>query len=919
MGESLKNGVRADHTAAQRAAWTQVCAHKLFAPPKYAGAIRRASALDRIFESQAPRVTFLQAPAGHGKSTLLQQTKVACEALGFRTGWLTFDDADNDMRRCSLHLHALLTATLGVDSDVDPIDINSEAKSRQCRSDWFIAQIVASDAPVALFFDEFQTLTGKPILAFFRELLERVPDTVRIFIGSRSTPDVGLVRLVVNNRALLLRADDLRFSPAEVSQFFSNACDLSISADEVEAIYRQTEGWPAALQLFRLTLSSPTVRQSLADLGNFRPRELAEYLSDNVLTLQAAEIQEFLLRTSLLRRLTAPLCDAVMERGDSQDVLLFLERSGLFVRMLDSGGHWFKYHTLFSSCLSERFGETSSAAVALVHRRAAAWFYKHEFYEESLHHSVEVGDFGFAADVLDVWASKLVPNGHLITVERWFERLPLQEIQSRPDLARKIAWALIFLRRHLKLGPVLAALKDVDQSADTKAPGNLNVVRSMAAMMNDDLALAFELNAQVEVRGQRPEGFWAFELCAAANMSAFRGMAIGNLDEARASLGLAHAYNDAAEATFSGGYSVGISGMHLISQGMLPKALDRFRSATSEQKPGLDKSFSSAALTSCYIYALYQANQLDAAEALFAHFQDSIADSAMPDFLAVAYLSIAQIQEATNRPEGALEILDEAEAISHANRWPRLIRLIEWERVRAALIRGELERAESLANRLKANTAGVVPGSWLPISEDVAGDAIGNIRLAIHTGNIAHARGLLTRELALALAHGRVHRQIKLHVLDALLQVREGDANFARRKLRKALRLAQGGEFVRVFLEEGDAIVSLLRTEQRAAENLRGAPFGISMRFTDRLLQASGDSGTEQPARGAAHAPEPLTDREIQILEQLTNGESNRQMAGKIFVTENTVKYHLKNIYTKLKVTGRVQAITAARDLGLIQ
>lgn len=241
------------------------------------------------------------------------------------------------MRRCSLHLHALLNSVLGGNADTEPGEVHAEGKGRQRCSDWFIAQIIACTEPVAIFFDEFQTLSSKPILAFFRELLERLPDNVRIFIGSRSTPDVGLVRLVVNNQALMLRADDLRFSPAEVSQFFANLGDLRISADEVEAIYRQTEGWLAALQLFRLTFNSPSVRQSLTDLGAFRPRELAEYLSDNVLSLQDAEIQEFLLRTSLPRRLTTPLCDAVMGRSDSQDVLLFLERSGLFVRMLDSG------------------------------------------------------------------------------------------------------------------------------------------------------------------------------------------------------------------------------------------------------------------------------------------------------------------------------------------------------------------------------------------------------------------------------------------------------------------------------------------------------------------------------------------------------------------------------------------------------
>jgi LuxR family maltose regulon positive regulatory protein len=901
-----------------KAAWTAVCAHKLFAPPKYRGAIRRAHALDRFLDPQAPRTAFLQAPAGHGKSTLLQQAKGAFEALGFRTGWLTFDDADNDMRRCSPYLHAMLSAALGVDPEMVPTEVKSGGKSRQRRSDWFINHLVASDRPVALFFDEFQTLTSRPMLEFFRELLERLPDKMRIFIGSRSTPDVGLVRLVVNNQALLLRADDLRFSPLEVAQFFSAACDLAISADEVEAIYRQTEGWPAALQLFRLTLSSPTVRRSLTDFGTFRPRELAEYLADNVLSLQPAGIQEFLLRTSLLRRLTAPLCDAITERKDSQEVLLFLERSGLFVRMLDSGGHWFTYHTLFSSCLAERYGEISREAVDHVHRAAADWFRAHGLYEESLHHAVEAGDFGFAADVLDVWASKLVPDGHLITVERWFDRLPLQEIESRPNLAKKIAWTLIFLRRHQKVGPVLAALGAVEADTHARATGNLNVVRSMAAMMRDDVASAFRFIDQVQVRGQRPEGFWAFELGAAANLRAYRALVMGDMDEARACLALAHSYNDAVDASFSGGYTMGLSGIHLMIQGLLPQALERFRGAASEDPLGLDKSFSSAALASCHIHALYQANQLDAAEALFVQFQDSIANSALLDFLAVAYLSMARIHEAKARPARVLELLDEAEAIGHANHWPRLNRLVTWERVRGALLRGELARAQFLAAQLGDSTD-ALPCGWLPFSADVAGDALGNIRVAIHTGDTEGAHAMLTKEMSLAVTHGRVHRQIKLHILHALLQARSGDSNLGCRRLRKALRLAQAGEFVHVFLEEGEVAVSMLRAVQQALAGANGGPLDISLPFVNRVLHAAGVQCAERPARERIDVSEPLTEREVQILVQLTSGASNRQMAGKIYVSENTVKYHLKNIYTKLKVSGRVQAINAARDLGLIR
>ncbi|HVT36891.1 MAG TPA: AAA family ATPase, partial [Nevskiaceae bacterium] len=305
----------------------EVYTHKFFTPPAYAGVIRRDQLIERIFQHSA-RVVLLQGPAGHGKSTALQQLKAVCDERGQVTGWLTLDDADNDTRRFYLHVHALLKSLKLSDRKGEGHD------GGRRRSDWLLERMQRAGKPVAIFFDDFQTLTNRSLLMFFRELFERLPDNVRFYIGTRSTPELGLPRLVVNHRALILHADDLRFSPAEVERFFAGGPRVQISAEEIAAIYRRTEGWPAALQLFRLSLASPDVRRSLDDLTSSRPRELAEYLADNVLALQPPDMRDFLLRTALLPRLTASLCHAVTGRVDAQELLLRLERSGLFVRSL---------------------------------------------------------------------------------------------------------------------------------------------------------------------------------------------------------------------------------------------------------------------------------------------------------------------------------------------------------------------------------------------------------------------------------------------------------------------------------------------------------------------------------------------------------------------------------------------------------
>src|SRR5216683_2945264 len=216
-------------TTSPARSWTDVCTYKLFAPTPYAGSIRRDGILERIAQQPSARVVVLQGPAGHGKSTALQQLKDSCEAQCQLTGWLTFDLADNDPQRFFIHFQALVVSLHEQFEDqAQDADTQSRNVNQRYRSDWILHHLSRIGRPVALFLDEFQTLSNKTVLSFFKEIFERAPDRLKIYIGSRSLPDVGLARLVVNNRAMILRGDDLRFTPQEVERFFAVASDLGI-------------------------------------------------------------------------------------------------------------------------------------------------------------------------------------------------------------------------------------------------------------------------------------------------------------------------------------------------------------------------------------------------------------------------------------------------------------------------------------------------------------------------------------------------------------------------------------------------------------------------------------------------------------------------------------------------------------------
>ncbi len=895
------------------AATIEVSGHKLFAPPVYPGAVRRHVILDRVLQDHSPRVTVLQGPAGHGKSTTLQQIKTAHEARGWRTAWLTLDDADNDPTRFESHLRALVQLLQAGGAGPQP-GRTAQGDAPRALIDWLLDRLAAIDTHASIFLDEFQALRNEALLRFFRTLLPRLPAHVHFYIGSRALPEIGLATLLVNRQACVLRADDLRFTPGEATQFFAESKDLQVSTEELGTIYRRTEGWPAGLQLFRLALASPEVRTSLGKLDDAGPRELAEYLTDNVVTLQSPRIQEFLFRTSLLRRLSAPLCAAVTGFDDAQAVLAQLERSGLFLRALDSGNTWFKYHGLFSTFLADGLRRSAPQDVRRVHADAARWYLDNGLPEEAMHHALACEDFPLAAATLTDWSSHLIASAELITLERWYDRLPFEHIASRPALVIHAAYALMFLRRRAKLRPLVGLLAQNAGSGDIGSTTNPDLCRAMAfVLIDDDFDAALRIISAPGLLEHESEGFPSFEFGAAANVLSFGRVAGGDFEGARKSLMLARAHHERGAGSFVRGYTSAISGTHLLVQGRLQEALERFRAESALQEP-LDTSVAAAARAACHIWAVYETNDLATLEPLVTRFQREIADSVTLDFIAVALVSISRMHQARGRTAEALEVLEELERIGHDSQWKRLVSLADWERVRRALLAGELERAIALAARIPPDPPPADP-HWIHLAEDVEGEAYGRIRLAIAEGDHAHAARRIAQERLRQT--GRVYRDIKLGVLEALLLHHRGSPSGAHRCLRKALQLARDGRFVRCILDEGDVVVQLLREEyQQLLQARDGAQGDADRDYLELLLAASGTDLGRPPAR--CHLVDPLSEREKEMLQLLADGVSNKEIATRLFVSENTVKFHLKNIYSKLGVGSRLQAINAARTLRLV-
>jgi LuxR family maltose regulon positive regulatory protein len=517
---------------------------------------------------------------------------------------------------------------------------------------------------------------------------------------------------------------------------------------------------------------------------------------------------------------------------------------------------------------------------------------------------------------LTIPSSQLVADALLVTLERWCDQIPFEMIARRPSLLIKNAWALIFLQRRDKLSPILVLLGQIPPPHDVSATTDPTIVLSMAAIARDDAGAAFRIVDAVPIRERKAGPFAAFELAAAANLAAYRELAYDDFEGARDCLAVARMQGERGRAAFSQGYTVAIAGVNLLAQGHLGDALDRFESAMSKQRKHVDRSHAAAALASCYLWALYEADALNEAESIFGQYQDIILESALLDFQAVAHLSMARIHDIRGRPSKAMAVIGEGEAIAHANDWRRFSRTLGWERTRRALLSRDRERAEAIAAAMTQETQAAT--EWLQFSEDLEGESLGRIRLAIHLGNSDLAKKLLQTEFARP--RRRPFRQIKLNLLDAQLHYRMEARNHAQRSLGKALKLAAPGGYVRCFLDEGGEVLEMLREEFKSQVDSGGrqVPLTADRSFVERVLRASGER-IDAPNPTLPLLLKPLTDHEQRILIFLANGVSNREMAGRLFVSENTIKFHLKHIYSKLGVASRVQAIASARELGLVK
>jgi ATP/maltotriose-dependent transcriptional regulator MalT len=901
---------------------------KLALPPARPTLVARPRLIDRLAAGLQRKLTLIAAPAGYGKTTLVSAWHATAPGSAWPLAWLSLDVGDNDpVRFWSYAIAALQTLHDGLGADALAI-----LQSRQAPLTTVLAVLINAlavlPAPVALVLDDYHAITAPAIHQSLAFLLEHQPSQLRLVIISRVDPPLPLMRLRARGELTEVRAADLGFTTDEVETFFNQLLGLHLATEEVAALAARTEGWIAGLVLVAHALpgyaNAATFIRELAGSHRF----ILDYLVEDVLQQQPSHIQRFLLDTAILDQLTASLCDALLLGDDarpdaaySQLVLSELERKNLFLVPLDGQRRWYRYHQLFAEMLRSRAQQLQPQRLPLLHRRTSSWYVQQGLIPEAVDHALAAGDMEQAAGLVEQIAQATFLRGEVRTLLGWLSALPEAIVHARPLLSLVHAWALDFTGH---VDAAEAQLEDVGQHMQQQATaadgpllgGAAAALQAFVAGQRGDVpgmmalaqqALAFDTADTGEPR--------SLSLLALGNAHFFNG----DLAAAHQTLATVIATHEVTGDLFATMLAIYILADVEMHQGQLQQAVELLQQGAQLGTGPDGQPLPIAGLASMALgEILRERNELDAAMHSLQTGIGLARQWGIHILLVDSTIALARLNQVCGDGDGALQVLRDFEAQTH-DAWDT-----PWHRAQLAACRARLwlaqgqralasQWAQDYAARLEAEGPKLRP----LVKYAFAHTTLARVRLA--EGQPEEAIQLLARLLAVAEEGGWMGDVIEILAIQALALQAQGASMQALTTLGRALALAEPEGYVRLFVDEGAPMVALLG-KLLEAQRTR-PPASLQHVSSAYLLQLLAAAGVAVPAADAAPQPliEPLSDRELEVLRLLAAGLESPEIARELIISVSTARTHIKNIYGKLGVHGRIQAIERARALGLVR
>jgi LuxR family maltose regulon positive regulatory protein len=885
---------------------------KLTPPTVSRFAVDRTAICDRVFLAFESKVVLVRAPAGFGKTTVMAQVFERYRQEGTAVAWLNLDEADNDLPRFLSYLLVALKNHLRLESDPNDWEADLPSDAGQLTAH-VTNRLGQSDLPFVLFMDEVEVIRDPAVLAFIKQMTTRLPASARLVLGSRMVPEIGLARLRAHGELLEVVPEQLRFSSDEAGLFLVQRRGLSLKPEQVQSLLRSTEGWPTALWLASVALERRTDADAFIAGFAGSATTVADYLAEDVMASQPAEVRDFLLKTSILTQFDTPLCDAVCGHNDSAELLARLEGGNLFLSLVDERQRIYRYHSLFRDFLRSQLTRRFRDSLPALHRAAADWFLSHGRPIPAVDHALETGDLAFIMPLLEEHAESLLNQGRLRLLTRWLETFP-DSVETSPRLRLLHIWAV-----NLTRGPqeALALLEKVDPAelGNDAALAQFYAMRPTFLGMRDRIDESFALGLE-RIQLVKPE--YVFPYGILSQTLANDSMILGHYSEARR-------YADQARAAQTGSTSVlqmsmagAVDGAIDLIQGRLRQALAELRLAAGVSDEDFLKNGNRNLLPGVLLAeALYEDDHLERAEGLLNLFLPLTQNLGLPDHLIIAHSVLARIVERQGDPDRTLEILTQLESLGHRLGLQRVVASARIEMSGALLMRGDMQAAKEQLERAGEAIDWQEVSSRSYVANDKITLAIGQIRWMVRNRETSHALALLKQHLANAGAAQRHRRALKFRIILAEALEVDGQHKLAMRTLTKAAEFGAHEGFIGSFLEEGnriqDMLRDLLRSRQTETDYRDGDPINAHLIKMTRTRPEITATAPAQP--GPAEA---LTRKELQILELLGHGFSNDAMAQKLFVSESTVRTHLRNINTKLQASNRMHALAIARRMQII-
>jgi LuxR family maltose regulon positive regulatory protein len=873
----------------------------------------RLDSLSDVLDGGYP-VVLVVAPAGYGKSTLMARWHVQLLEGGVPCAWLSLDPDDDDKVRFMRHLIAALhkaDARIGqaVGANLSA-DFPSGPKTLLQALAYDLARL---EQRVVLFLDDLQFVQSPEVLEILDWLVNYAPRTLQQVIGTREKPRLRLSGLRVRGQLFELEMRQLRFDPEEAAQFYHKRLGQDLPKEDLESLLRKTEGWPAALELVALALSG------LADRGEFirhlagTDSSLVEYLGEVLLARLDERTRTFVFRISMFDRISGPLAQALGE-ADAEERLQGLRLRNLFLIPLDRSGTWLRLHHLVGEFFRERYRRTEPAQARECLQRGGRWLHANGYVEEAVNCMIRAPDWEQATRWVAESVEELVfRRGYHQTILRWMNALPEADIDRHPVIRTQYAFALAFYPRHREFEAQIHRLQQLVQSQEAH-PNS----------MISEVCCAVELLTAMSA-GLRDEGKRGGELAAAwlarwpdeslrrkgvmGNVLAFGYNAAGQISRGLEVIAETRRWLEQSEGYYALAWTGYLEGVLRLKRGDYLEA----RLDCSSGLELVERELLGHPGQKCMLHALlggiaYELDEIASAVEHVERAMGGISECSHADAVIVAYLTQARLQRLRGDDSSALAILREGQDLGQRRRLPRVTFSLAAEECADLARLGRYEEARVVAARFDF-TELPAPGVTSGLASDKALRAASRYLLRQSPKQVVEA---LNEAIESSQRRGLAHRTVELLLVRALAHKQGGEVASALTDLHHALTLAAPRQYVRVFLDEGPELASLV--DALDLERLGSSP---AVPLARRLLQARGTSGNQERST-VSGLGEQLTRREVSILKRLESGLSNKEIAEAIFVSEGTLKWHLHNVYNKLNVKNRSGAMARARTLGIV-